>query len=168
TNNGTVKLTVGGTATDNIAVKGLGSAAYTASTAYATAAQGAKADSAVQPAALNNYVLKTEVTSGLAGLRNTSGDMPSGNNYGWGTNWSVMFNGDSIEGIAMCSTSSVTEQYWGPYCWCRMIRPVKGSNWVYLSEHSEESTCLEHCAYYCSYCLSAGAHGKCTRAKLLA
>ncbi|MDR2770199.1 MAG: hypothetical protein LBB08_01995, partial [Rickettsiales bacterium] len=59
TNNGTVKLTVGGAAADNIAVKGLGSAAYTASTAYATAAQGTKADSAVQPATLNNYVLKT-------------------------------------------------------------------------------------------------------------
>lgn len=36
-NNGTLKLTVGGTATDNIAVKGLGSAAYTASSAYAAA-----------------------------------------------------------------------------------------------------------------------------------
>jgi len=34
TNNGTLKLTVNGTATDNIAVKGLGSAAYTASTDY--------------------------------------------------------------------------------------------------------------------------------------
>ena len=47
TNNGTLKLTVDGTATDNIAVKGLGSAAYTASTAYATAAQGTKADNAM-------------------------------------------------------------------------------------------------------------------------
>ena len=37
TNKGTVKLTVDGKATDNIAVKGLGSAAYTASSAYATA-----------------------------------------------------------------------------------------------------------------------------------
>lgn len=36
TNNGTLKLTVNGTATDNIAVKGLGSAAYTDSSAYAT------------------------------------------------------------------------------------------------------------------------------------
>ena len=36
TNNGTLKLTVNGTATDNITVKGLGSAAYTASTDYAT------------------------------------------------------------------------------------------------------------------------------------
>lgn len=47
TNNGTLKLTVDGTATDNIAVKGLGSAAYTASTAYATSAQGTKADNAM-------------------------------------------------------------------------------------------------------------------------
>lgn len=37
TNNGTLKLTVGGTTTDNIAVKGLGSAAYTDSSAYAAA-----------------------------------------------------------------------------------------------------------------------------------
>ena len=37
TNNGTLKLTVGSDATDNIAVKGLGSAAYTASTDYDTA-----------------------------------------------------------------------------------------------------------------------------------
>lgn len=50
TNNGTLKLTVGGTATDNIAVKGLGTAAYTASTAYATAAQGTKADNAMPKA----------------------------------------------------------------------------------------------------------------------
>ncbi len=47
TNNGTVKLTVDGTATDNIAVKGLRSAAYTDSSAYATATQGKKADNAM-------------------------------------------------------------------------------------------------------------------------
>ena len=47
TNNGTLKLTVNGTATDNIAVTGLGSAAYTASSAYATSAQGTKADNAM-------------------------------------------------------------------------------------------------------------------------
>lgn len=40
TNNGTLKLTVNGTATDNIAVKGLGSAAYTNSAAYAPASHG--------------------------------------------------------------------------------------------------------------------------------
>ena len=50
TNNGTLKLTVDGTATDNIAVKGLGSAAYTNTSAYATAAQGTKADNAMPKA----------------------------------------------------------------------------------------------------------------------
>lgn len=50
TNNGTLKLTVNGTATDNIAVKGLGSAAYTASSAYATAIQGTNADNAMPKA----------------------------------------------------------------------------------------------------------------------
>ena len=44
----------------DVAVKGLGSAAYTASTAYATAAQGAKADSAVQ----NIKVLGETLTNG--------------------------------------------------------------------------------------------------------
>ena len=48
TNNGTLKLTVNEQETDNIAVKGLGSAAFTDSDAYATAAQGSKADTAVQ------------------------------------------------------------------------------------------------------------------------
>lgn len=48
TNNGTLKLIVNGTATDNVAVTNLGSAAFTATSNYATAAQGAKADSAVQ------------------------------------------------------------------------------------------------------------------------
>lgn len=50
TNNGTLKLTVDGTAKDNIAVTGLGSAAYTESSAYATAAQGTKADNAMPKA----------------------------------------------------------------------------------------------------------------------
>lgn len=50
TNNGTIKLTVNGKTTDNIAVKGLGSAAYTASSSYATAAQGTKADNAMPKA----------------------------------------------------------------------------------------------------------------------
>ena len=51
TNNGTVKLTVGETVTDNIAITGLGSAAYTDSTAYdafgaASAVLGTDSDSA--------------------------------------------------------------------------------------------------------------------------
>ena len=47
TNNGTLKLTVNGTDYDNIAVTGLGTAAYTDASAYATAAQGARADLAM-------------------------------------------------------------------------------------------------------------------------
>lgn len=50
TNNGTLKITVNGTATDNVSVKGLKSAAYTDSSAYATAAQGTKADNAMPKA----------------------------------------------------------------------------------------------------------------------
>ena len=42
TNNGTLKLTVNGTTTDNIAVKGLGSAAYKADTAFDAAGEAAK------------------------------------------------------------------------------------------------------------------------------
>lgn len=45
--NGTVKLTVDGVAGSDVSVTGLGSAAYTDSDAYATAAQGTKADNAM-------------------------------------------------------------------------------------------------------------------------
>ena len=48
TNNGTLKLTVNGTATDNVAVTNLGSAAFTAASNYAAAAD------------LENYYTKTE------------------------------------------------------------------------------------------------------------
>ncbi|MBO6288714.1 MAG: hypothetical protein J6N45_00115, partial [Alphaproteobacteria bacterium] len=57
TNNGTLKLTVNGVAADNIAVTGLGSAAYTDTDAYATAAQGTKAESAIQSVKVNNVAL---------------------------------------------------------------------------------------------------------------
>ena len=43
----------------DVAVKGLGSAAYTASGAYATSAQGAKADTAVQPSAISDMQTKS-------------------------------------------------------------------------------------------------------------
>lgn len=48
TNNGTVKLTVDGVDTDNIAVTGLGSAAFTASTAYDAAGSAAAAQTAAE------------------------------------------------------------------------------------------------------------------------
>lgn len=45
----------------------LGTAAAQNTTAFATAAQGAKADTAVQPAALSSYATTTALTTGLAG-----------------------------------------------------------------------------------------------------
>lgn len=50
TANGTIKVKVDGSESAEVAVAGLGSAAFTDSTAYATSAQGEKADSAVQKA----------------------------------------------------------------------------------------------------------------------
>ena len=47
-NNGEIKYTTDGTNYTAVSVKGLGSAAYTNSTDYATAAQGTKADTAIQ------------------------------------------------------------------------------------------------------------------------
>ena len=64
TNNGTLKLTVGETTTDNIAVKGLGTAAYTASNAYATAAQGTKAENALPKTEFDTF--KTSNTKAIA------------------------------------------------------------------------------------------------------
>lgn len=46
--NGSISVTPSGGSASDVQVKGLGSAAYTASTDYATSAQGAKADTAVQ------------------------------------------------------------------------------------------------------------------------
>lgn len=58
TTNGTIA--VDGT---DVAVFGLGSAAYTNSDAYATAAQGALADTAVQPAAIANMATTSDVAT---------------------------------------------------------------------------------------------------------
>lgn len=54
------------------ALDGLGSAADHPATDFATAAQGAKADSAVQPAALTSYVPTTRQVAGHA----LAGDVP--------------------------------------------------------------------------------------------
>jgi len=63
--NGTISVNTNGT-DDEVAVYGLGSAAYTSSTDYATAAQGGLADTAVQPAALADYVPVTRTVNGEA------------------------------------------------------------------------------------------------------
>lgn len=64
TNNGTLKLTVDGKVTDNIAVKGLGTAAYTNTNAYATAAQGTLATNAVRKVATGSGNGTISVTTG--------------------------------------------------------------------------------------------------------
>ena len=88
TNNGTLKLTVNGTATDNIAVKGLGSAAYKADTAFDAAGSaaavlgedgdaatkntvyGAKAAAAAAQKTIDDY--KTSNDAALAAVKKTA------------------------------------------------------------------------------------------------
>ena len=65
TENGTVKLSVNGVETP-VSVAGLGSAAYTASTAYATAAQGARADTALQPGSVVDNLSSTSPSAPLS------------------------------------------------------------------------------------------------------
>lgn len=89
-NNGTVKLTVDGTVTDNIAVKGLGSAAYTNSNAYATAGHGHSisgvsglqaaldSKSAVGHTHDDRYYTESEMNTKLAGKANSSHTHGSG------------------------------------------------------------------------------------------
>lgn len=90
TNNGTVKLTVDGIVTDNIAVKGLGSAAYTNSNAYATAGHGHSisgvsglqaaldSKSAVGHTHDDRYYTESEMNTKLAGKANSSHTHGSG------------------------------------------------------------------------------------------
>lgn len=90
TNNGTVKLTVDGAVTDNIAIKGLGSAAYTNSGAYApashthsianvsglqTALDGKAAKSHTHD---DRYYTESEMNTKLAGKANSSHTHGSG------------------------------------------------------------------------------------------
>lgn len=72
TNNGTLKLTVDGVATDNIAVKGLGTAAYTNTGAYATAAQGTLATNAVRKVATGTANGTISVTTGTGAATNVA------------------------------------------------------------------------------------------------
>lgn len=87
TANGTIAVNTNGTTAD-VAVTGLGSAAYTNSTDYATAAQGAKADTAVQPADLSSYVTK-DTTQTITGEKTFSGIM----NYSAGKTYILAGNG---------------------------------------------------------------------------
>ena len=88
TNKGTLKLTVGGTTTDNIAVKGLGSAAYTDSESYAAASH------------IHNYLpLSGGQMNNTAFIAWNSGS--DGNDL---ANWAITDNGLRI--ISSTSTTS--------------------------------------------------------------
>ncbi len=103
TNNGTIAITVDGVKTDNIAVKGLGSAAYTNSGAYATAGHGHSISGITGlQAALDGkaaaghthddrYYTETEMNTKLAGKANSS------HSHGAGDISSV--NANAIQGV---------------------------------------------------------------------
>ena len=63
--NGTIAVSVNGGAASDVSVKGLGSAAYTASTAYATSTQGGKADSAIQSVKVNGSALTPDANKAV-------------------------------------------------------------------------------------------------------
>lgn len=86
TTNGTISVNTNGTSTD-VSVTGLGSAAYTSSSDYATSVQGGKADTAVQPGDLATVATTgdyddllnkpTIMTGASAGDAGTSGLVPA-------------------------------------------------------------------------------------------
>jgi hypothetical protein len=107
TNNGTLKLTVNGTAKDNIAVKGLGSAAYTNSGTYATAAQGAKADAALPKSDFDSF--KTANTAAIADAKKAGTDAASSlNSYKTANDAKVSANASAISTLQEAMKSGVT------------------------------------------------------------
>ena len=107
TKNGTLKITVGGTATDNVAVKGLKSAAYTESSAYATAAQGTKADNALPKADFDSF--KTTNTAAIADAKKAGTDAAASlNSYKTANDAKVSANASAISALQEAMKSGVT------------------------------------------------------------
>ena len=107
TNKGTLKITVGGTATDNVAVKGLKSAAYTESSAYATAAQGTKADNALPKADFNSF--KTTNSAAIADAKKAGTDAAASlNSYKTANDAKVSANASAISALQEAMKSGVT------------------------------------------------------------
>ena len=107
TNNGTLKITVGGTTTDNVAVRGLKSAAYTESSAYATAAQGTKADNALPKADFNSF--KTTNSAAIADAKKAGTDaMASLNSYKTANDAKVSANASAISALQDAVKAGVT------------------------------------------------------------
>ena len=107
TDNGTLKITVGGTTTDNVAVRGLKSAAYTESVAYATAAQGTKADNALPKADFNSF--KTTNSAAIADAKKAGTDAASAlNTYKTANDAKVSANASAISALQEAMKSGVT------------------------------------------------------------
>ena len=87
--NGTIAVSVNGAAANDILVKGLGSAAFTPSTDYATSTQGGKADSAIQGITLNGSTVSPDADKivALSNIQTTTnlttswGSTPSDSKY---------------------------------------------------------------------------------------
>lgn len=96
--NGTISVNTNGTSAD-VAVYGLGSAAYTASTNYATSAQGGKADTAVQPGDLS-----TVATSGSYNDLLNKPTIPTVND----ATLTIQKNGTTVNTFTANASSNVT------------------------------------------------------------
>ena len=107
TNNGTLKITVGGTTTDNVAVKGLKSAAYTDSSDYATAAQGTKADNALPKTEFNTF--KSANDAAIADAKKAGTDAAASlNSYKTANDAKVSANASAISALQEAMKSGVT------------------------------------------------------------
>lgn len=107
TEQGTLKITVNGTATDNIAVTGLKSAAYTESSAYATAAQGAKADAALPKTEFNTF--KGTNDAAIADAKKAGTDATASlNTYETANDAKVSANATAISALQEAMKSGVT------------------------------------------------------------
>ena len=107
TNNGTLKITVGGTTTDNVAVRGLKSAAYTESSAYATAAQGTKADNALPKTEFNTF--KSTNDAAIADAKKAGTDAAASlNSYKTANDAKVSANASAIAALQDAVKAGVT------------------------------------------------------------
>ena len=108
TENGTLKITVDNTTVDNIAVTGLGTAAFTDASDYATAEQGRKADSAM--------ALKGTVGSDDATVQNIPTDAAVGDSYKVVANLTIpadiAFNGVETKVVSGDIIVSMTDNKW--------------------------------------------------------
>ena len=105
-NNG--KITVNGS---DVSIHGLGTAAYTASTAYATSTQGGKADTAIQSVKRNGTALTPDANKAVdVACIESLGSTPTANDIAtWNTSTGLKDSGVSIETNTTFSESSDTK-----------------------------------------------------------